>query len=98
MGVITPPDGTAELKRLYVRPIARGHNLGESLVRAALRTAAEFDCHTIRLSTLPPLMNTAIAIYRRLGFREMEPFGDVDVEGLLYLARPVPPLAKSCAA
>jgi GNAT superfamily N-acetyltransferase len=98
VGVVRSADGIAELKRLYVRPIARRHHLGEALVRAALRAAATFDCHTIRLSTLPGLMDTAIAIYRRLGFRETAPFGDVALPGLLYLARQVPPLGSAHAA
>jgi putative acetyltransferase len=98
VGVLTPADGVAELKRLYVRPLARGHNLGASLVLRALRAADEAGCHTLRLSTLPGVMDTAIALYRRLGFRETEPFGDVSLEGLLYLARPVPPSSGARAA
>jgi GNAT superfamily N-acetyltransferase len=98
VGVLTLADGVAELKRLYVRPIARGHNLGAALVQSAVRAADEAGCHTLRLSTLPGVMDAAISLYRRMGFHETEPYGDVSLDGLLYLARPVSPSASARAA
>ncbi|MGD9893543.1 MAG: GNAT family N-acetyltransferase [Dehalococcoidia bacterium] len=91
VGVAAEPDGVAEMKRLFVRPGARGHNLGEHLVRTALDAAQQLGCHTLRLSTIPGLMDTAIGLYRRLGFEETAPFGDIDLDSMLFLARPVLP-------
>jgi putative acetyltransferase len=91
VGVVAAPDGTAEMKRLYVRPAARGHNLGEHLVQRALHAAGQLGCHTLQLSTMRGIMDTAIALYRRLGFVETAPFGDVDLDIMLFLARSVLP-------
>ncbi|MGH2586233.1 MAG: GNAT family N-acetyltransferase [Dehalococcoidia bacterium] len=90
VGVAVTAERTAEMKRLYVRPAARGHSLGELLVRAALRAAGDLGCHTLWLSTMPGAMDTAIALYRRLGFRDVPPVAGLDIDDALYLARPVP--------
>jgi hypothetical protein len=33
-------------------------------------------------------MDTAIGLYRRLGFEETEPFSDIDLDDMHFLARP----------
>ena len=40
------PDGSAELKRMYVRPIARGARIADRLIDAAVAGATERQCHT----------------------------------------------------
>jgi putative acetyltransferase len=89
VGVAVTSERTAEMKRLYVRPAARGHSLGELLARAALRAAGDLGCHTLWLSTMPGPMDTAIGLYQRLGFREVPPVAGLDIDGALYLARTV---------
>jgi GNAT superfamily N-acetyltransferase len=64
------PDGTAELKRMYVRPIARGRGIADRLIDAAVAGATERRCHTVWLETLRGAMDPAIAVYRRNGFVE----------------------------
>jgi ribosomal protein S18 acetylase RimI-like enzyme len=95
VGVRAHAEGWAEMKRLYVRPAGRSYGLGERLVRAALTATASLGCHSLRLETAPGLMDHAIALYRRLGFRPTTRFGDTAVDGLLYLERPVDRAATS---
>ncbi|VTS01781.1 GNAT family N-acetyltransferase [Tuwongella immobilis] len=79
-------DTDAELKRLYVRPIARGRGCGEQLLQHALRAAQLRGYAQIRLDTTPT-MQAAIALYRRLGFREIPAYGLNPIPGALYLAK-----------
>jgi len=80
-----PSDGnSAELKRLYVRPEFRGQNLGELLTRRIMEDARRAGYRMLRLDTLPGL-KTALALYRRLGFREREPYYDCLVPGTIFM-------------
>jgi GNAT superfamily N-acetyltransferase len=76
-------DGTAELKRLYVRPSARGTGLGRMLAAAAIERARELGYAVIRLDTLPK-MEAARGIYASLGFKPCEPFVEHPIEGVLF--------------
>lgn len=74
----------AELKRLYVRPGARGAGVGAALTEAALGRAREAGYACIRLDTLPT-MAAAQALYRRLGFHEVAPYRSNPIPGALYM-------------
>ena len=77
------PDGSAELKRLYVRKPARGTGLGRTLAAAAVARARELGYMLMRLDTLPR-METARGIYASLGFVPCEPYSDNPILGVLF--------------
>ena len=74
----------AELKRLYIRPEVRGRNLGEELTRRIMNDAREEGYSILRLDTLPGL-KSAVKLYRRMGFREIEAYYDCLVPKTIFM-------------
>lgn len=66
-------DETAEMKRLYVTPEGRGRHLGERLARRIMELASKDGCRHMVLDTVAPL-EAAVALYRKLGFVEVEAY------------------------
>lgn len=85
-------DGTAELKRMYVRPIARGTGLADRLLLAALDLATDRGSQLVWLETKRGVMDRAIALYRRHGFEEVSSGPRTfDLEGVIVMERPTHP-------
>jgi len=78
-------DGICEMKRLYLRPEFRGKRLGRALAERIIGEAREMGHHRMRLDTVEPVMSDAVAMYRRLGFQEIEPYCANPMAGALYM-------------
>lgn len=77
--------GVCEMKRLFVRSEFRRKGIGRQLVDAIIQTAKEIGYDRMRLDTLPPKMNDAIALYRSRGFKEIEPYYKNPVPGAIFM-------------
>jgi len=75
---------TAELKRLWVQPGARGSGAGRALVRRAVEEARAAGYRRIVLDSVPG-QEAAQALYRSLGFADAAPYRNNPLEGTVYL-------------
>lgn len=89
--------GVCEMKRLYVRPEFRGHQIGRILAQQVIAEAAEIGYSRIRLDTILGKMDSAIAMYRTLGFAEISPYYKTPVGPTLFMELALEPAVKSNA-
>ena len=80
---LSPSNG--ELKRLYVRPAARGTGLGRRLAGRVIEEAAAIGYSRLFLDTLPS-MTEAAGLYRSLGFQPVAPYLPNPVPGAVCMA------------
>ena len=97
MGALRPMNetGVCEMKRLYVRMQFRGHSIGLALAQRLIQDAAEIGYQRMRLDTVPGKMDSAIRMYRRLGFEEIEPYYGTPIAATLFLELALPRHARN---
>ena len=78
------PPMVAEIKRLFVRPQARGAGVAKALVAEVLQIARGHGYREVKLDTLAE-MAPAIALYKSFGFRPIPPYGSHPYPGLVTL-------------
>jgi GNAT superfamily N-acetyltransferase len=82
-GVRRVRDGVCEMKRVYVRDIAKGQGLGRQLAERLIADGRSFGYHTMFLDTSPTL-ETAIGLYERLGFAPIPAYPEVEVPEIMF--------------
>lgn len=81
-------DAIGEVKRLYVRPSARGSGAGRALAAAVIARARAIGYDELKLDTLA-MMGAARALYASLGFRECAPYYANPLPGVMYMSLPL---------
>lgn len=82
MRVVGPK--TCEMKRLFVKPVYRRAGIGRALAIAIIDEARSRGFQTMLLDTLPQ-MREAIALYRALGFRDVQPYYHNPICGAIFM-------------
>ncbi len=86
------PDGSCEMKRMFVPARHRGQGLGRRLCEALIAAARHDGYARMRLDTAA-LFTEAIALYEALGFRRCDPYLAYPPELLPHLVFMERPLA-----
>jgi ribosomal protein S18 acetylase RimI-like enzyme len=72
------------MKRLYVTPQVRRLGIGRALAIAVIEQARKIGYTRMRLDTVAS-MKAARALYKSLGFKEIEPYRYNPLEGATFM-------------
>jgi GNAT superfamily N-acetyltransferase len=86
VGLARHATGTAEVRRLYVRPAHRGKGIARALMSHAHHHAAQHQVTRLILDVLPT-RTSVIAFYRRLGYTDTEPYATESPVPMIYMQR-----------
>lgn len=75
-----------EMKRLYILPEAQGTGAGRKLCEQLLTDAKALGYKTMLLDSLRRL-EPAVALYKKLGFKEIEPYNFNPEDDVVYMSR-----------
>ena len=73
-----------EMKRLYVYPAFRGRHIAEALTARIIDDARAIGYRSMLLDTLPFLQG-ALALYKKLGFYEIDCYNDSPMATSIYM-------------
>lgn len=73
-----------EMKRLYVRPQFQRNHIGRTLVDKVISDARSIGYRSILLDTFP-FLDTAIHMYRKLGFYDIPRYNDSPMDSTIYM-------------
>ena len=65
-------DNIAEAKRLYIEPESRGRGYARDMLNAMLDKCRGLGFREVRFTTKPEVMSIGYALYKRMGFEELE--------------------------
>ncbi len=82
-GIRKLEDAICELKRMYIRKVARGIGIGKQLLTKAIEIGTELGYSKIRLDTLPS-MDIASNLYEKEGFYQIDPYRFNPIKGARY--------------
>jgi GNAT superfamily N-acetyltransferase len=85
-GLVWIDGQTAEVKRMWVDPAARGRGLASRLLAFLEQTAAASGRPLVRLDTNPVVVE-AIAMYRKAGYQDIERYNDNPYAGAWFEKR-----------
>jgi GNAT superfamily N-acetyltransferase len=74
-----------EMKRLYLRPQFRAKGIGRAIAERLIAEARAIGYARMRLDTVGPVMQTAVVMYRQLGFKEISAYRKNPMAGTLYM-------------
>lgn len=77
-------DLNCELKRLYIKPVFRGNGFGRLLVERLIEDARKIGYKYMLLDTLP-FLQTAIRMYKNMGFYEIEKYNNSPMNTTIYM-------------
>ncbi len=73
-----------EMKRLYVKPEFRNKGIAKMLVKKVVSDSKEIGYSSMLLDTLP-FLQTAIKMYRKMGFYEIGCYNDSPLDSTIYM-------------
>jgi GNAT superfamily N-acetyltransferase len=74
-----------EMKRLYLRPQFRGKGIGRMMAERLIAESRAIGYRSMRLDTVGPVMKDAVAMYRKLGFKEIAAYRENPMPGTIYM-------------
>jgi putative membrane protein len=87
-------EGVCEMKRLYVRPEFRGLGIGRQLAETVIAEAKSVGYFVMRLDTVEDKMQSAVALYRALGFHEIGAYTTNPVAGAKFMQLELAPVSQ----